>query len=71
LNGKFGPTAWTVVYHSFGADTGGAKYGDEFDFNLGYTAPWKQSFGLKGAFYSADEFSVDVSKIWVWTSFKI
>ena len=71
LNGKFGPMAWTVVYHSFGADTGGAKYGDEFDFNLGYTAPWRQGFGLKGAFYNADEFSVDVSKIWVWTSFKI
>ncbi len=71
LNGKFGPMAWTVVYHSFGADTGGAKYGDEFDFNLGYTAPWRQDFGLKGAFYNADEFSVDVSKIWVWTSFKI
>jgi hypothetical protein len=71
LNGTFGPTAWTVVYHSFGADTGGAKYGDELDFNLGYTAPWKQSFGFKGAFYNADEFSVDVSKIWVWTSYKI
>ena len=71
LNGKLGPTAWTVVYHSFGADTGGAKYGDEFDFNLGYTAPWRQGFGLKGAFYNADELSVDVSKIWVWTSFKI
>jgi len=71
LNGKAGPVAWTVVYHSFGADTGGDKYGDEFDFNFGYTAPWKQSFGFKGAFYNADEFSVDVSKIWLWTSFKI
>lgn len=71
LNGKVGPVGWTVVYHSFGADTGGANYGDEFDFNLGYTAPWKQGFGFKGAFYNADEFSVDVSKIWLWTSFKI
>lgn len=71
LNGKVGPVGWTVVYHSFGADTGGANYGDEFDFNFGYTAPWKQGFGFKGAFYNADEFSVDVSKIWLWTSFKI
>jgi len=71
LNGKFGPMGWTVVYHSFGAETGGANYGDEFDFNLGYTAPWKQSFGFKGAFYNADEFSVDVSKFWLWTSYKI
>lgn len=71
LSGKAGPVAWTVFYHSFSADTGGDKYGDEFDFNFGYTAPWKQSFGFKGAFYNADEFSVDVSKIWLWTSFKI
>ncbi len=71
LLGKVGPVAWTVVYHSFGADTGGANYGDELDFNFGYTAPWKQGFGFKGAFYNADEFSVDISKIWLWTSFKI
>jgi hypothetical protein len=71
LLGKVGPVAWTVVYHSFGADTGGANYGDELDFNFGYMAPWKQGFGFKGAFYNADEFSVDISKIWLWTSFKI
>jgi hypothetical protein len=71
LNGKVGPVAWTVVYHSFSADTGGDKYGDEFDFNLGYTAPWKQSFGFKGAFYNADEFSVDVTKLWLFTGYKI
>ena len=71
LNGKVGPVAWMVVYHAFGADTGGAKYGDEFDFNFGYTAPWKQSFGFKAAFYNADEFSVDVTKLWLFTSYKI
>ena len=71
LNGRVGPVAWTVLYHAFGADTGGARYGDEFDFNLGYTAPWKQGFGFKGAFFNADEFSVDVTKLWLWTSYKI
>lgn len=71
LDGKLGQIAWTVVYHSFSADTGSADYGDEFDFNLGYTAPWKQGFGLKGAFYNADEFAVDISKIWLFTTFKI
>ena len=71
LNGQSGALAWTVVYHSFGADTGGAKYGNELDIDLGYTAPWKQSFGLKGAFYNADDFSVDVTKIWLWTAYKI
>ena len=71
LNGKVGPVAWMVVYHAFSADTGGSKYGDEFDFNFGYTAPWKQSFGFKGAIYNADEFSVDVTKLWLFTSYKI
>jgi len=71
LNGKVGPLAWTAVYHDFSAESSGTAYGDEVDIQILYTAPWKQEFGLKGAFYNADEFSTDVRKLWVFTTFKI
>ena len=46
-------------------------YGNEFDALLLYKASWKQTFGAKAAFYSADDFATDTNKIWVWTGFKI
>jgi hypothetical protein len=71
VNGKVGPVRWLLVYHDFNAESVGNHYGDEFDFQFLYAAPWKQEFGLKGAFYSADKHSTDVSKIWFFTSYKI
>jgi hypothetical protein len=71
LDGKVGPVSWLVVYHDFSAESTSAHYGNEIDAQLLYTAPWKQRFGLKSAFYSADEHSTDVRKIWVFTAFKI
>ena len=69
LSGKAGDVAWTAVFHSFDAESSSAGYGDEIDLQLVYTAEWKQSFGIKAAFYDADEFGVDTDKVWVWTSF--
>jgi hypothetical protein len=69
-NGRAGKFSFMAVYHKFDADTGGAKYGNEIDFLVGYTAPWKQSFYLKYANYSADEWAADVSKIWLFTTYK-
>lgn len=71
LSGKVGKVGWTVFYHDFSADTGGAGYGDEIDLQLLYKAPWNQVFGLEGAFYSADDFSSDTDKWMLWTSYKI
>jgi hypothetical protein len=71
LAGKHGPLSWAAFYHDFSADTGGASYGDEPDLSLVYTAPWKQSFGFKAAFYDAQDFAADTEKWWLWTSFKI
>ena len=71
LNGKVGPVKWMAVYHDFSAESSSTDYGDEFDFQFLYTAPWKQGFGLKGAFYNAEEHSTDTRKIWVCTTFKI
>jgi hypothetical protein len=71
LNGKVGPVKWLLIYHDFNAESSSAHYGDEFDFQFLYAAPWKQGFGFKGAFYSADEHLTDVRKIWIFTSYKI
>jgi hypothetical protein len=70
-NGKFGSLKWLLAYHLFDANDGGAKYGNEFDALVTYKASWKQTFGAKAAFYSADDFATDTTKIWVWTGFKI
>jgi hypothetical protein len=68
--GKAGEFTFTGVYHKFDADTGGQKYGNEIDFLVGYTAPWKQGFYLKFAAYSADDWTEDVTKTWLYTTYK-
>ncbi len=72
LSTKFGGS-WSLsaVYHEFGANTGGADYGDEIDLHLTYKASWKQTFGIKAAFYGADTHATDTDKIWLWTAWKI
>nr|NIP14432.1 hypothetical protein [Pseudomonadales bacterium]NIX07721.1 hypothetical protein [Pseudomonadales bacterium] len=69
LDGPLGPLSWQIRYHDFRAATGGARYGSELDFLVAYTAPWRQSFALKGGFYDADRFSVDTTKIWLYTAY--
>lgn len=68
-NGPLGPIAWMLVYHDFRAATGDTRYGDEFDFQLAWTAPWKQGFVLRGAVYGADEFATDTTKFWALTTY--
>ena len=68
-SGPGGPVSWAVIFHDFGADSGGAHYGTEIDFQATYTAPWKQGFGFKGAYYSADELATDTFKVWLWTTY--
>ncbi len=67
--GPAGPLNWAVIYHNFGADSGGAHYGTEIDFQATYTSSWKQGFGFKGAYYSADEFATNTFKSWLWTTY--
>jgi hypothetical protein len=57
----------TAVYHDFSADGGGASWGTEFDGSVVFTTSWKQQFAFKFALYSADEWSNDTDKLWVWT----
>lgn len=65
---KLGDVAVTGVYHSFAANTGDADYGSEIDLHVVYVSSWKQKFGLKLAAYDADEYSRDVTKAMLWTS---
>ena len=71
LSGKIGKVSWTVFYHDFSADTGGASYGDELDLQLLYKSRWKQVFGLKGALYSAEDHAADTDKWMLFTAYKI
>ncbi|MBT8248236.1 MAG: hypothetical protein KJN73_10475, partial [Acidimicrobiia bacterium] len=64
---QFGRWKLLVVYHDFSADSGGASYGTEIDGSIVFTAPWKQQIAVKLARYSADDWSVDTTKIWIWT----
>ncbi len=68
---------WAADCHSpslaarcVGAEFAG-KHALESGATLLYKAPWGQVFGLKGAFYSADEFAADTDKWMVWTSYGI
>jgi len=56
-----------VAYHDFSADTGGNPYGTEFDARGVFSTSWKQAFGVQVAFYRAEGFATDTSKLWVWT----
>ncbi len=71
LGGKIGKVGWTLFYHDFSAETGGANYGDELDLQLTVKSSWKQVFGLKGALYSAQDHAADTDKWMLFTAYKI
>ena len=66
---KRGRTNGVLVYHDFSADSGGADYGTELDLLVSWKAPWNQTFAAKAAFYSADGFSADTDKFWLYTTY--
>jgi len=69
LDGRVAPVAWMLVFHQFNADSTSATYGSEVDWQVSYATPWSQSVALKGAYYSADTFSVDTLKVWLTTAY--
>ena len=60
----------SLIYHEFSADTGGNTYGNEIGFSLSKSFDKNYALGLKLAQYSADGFSVDTDKIWIWGEMK-
>ncbi len=70
LYGPAGPATWTFVFHDFSASSsGGGDYGREYDALVTWKSSWKQVFGLKAAFYDADGFSKDATKVWLFSIF--
>ncbi len=57
-------------YHDYSASEGSASYGDEFGFVLSKALKSGITTGLKYSSYSADTFSADVDKLWVWAGYK-
>jgi len=73
VSAKFAGGKWTAIYHQFDADESSAMlddYGNEF--NLLYTTKVAERFnlGVKYANYSAEDFSVDTDRVWLWISTK-
>jgi hypothetical protein len=59
-----------AIYHDFSSDQGSIDYGTEIDLQLTKKLPCGAMLGLKGALYSADEFSTDTEKFWFWLAKK-
>lgn len=68
--GKFGSgrlqdkLAWTVAWHDFRADRGGADYGSEWNASLGFPLPGGLVGLVKLADYRSDGFARDTLKAW-------
>ena len=69
IGGKAGKVSLKAIYHDFTSDSESIDYGTELDFVATYKAPWGQTFGAKAALYSADDFSQDTSKYWLFTGY--
>ncbi len=76
VGGKFGSgrlqdkLAWTVAWHDYAADRGGAGYGTELDASLGFPLPGGLTGLVKVADYRSDGFARDTLKAWLqveWT----
>jgi hypothetical protein len=68
--GKFGrgrlqdKLAWTVAWHDYHADRGGAAYGSEWNASLGFPLPGGLVGLVKLADYRSDGFARDTFKAW-------
>lgn len=71
VSGKFGSgklqdkLGWTVAWHDFDADRGGADYGREWDASLSFPLPGGLTGLLKLADYQSDGFARDTRKLWL------
>ena len=71
VGGKFGTgklqdkLVWTVAWHDYAADRGGASYGTELDASLGFPLPGGLSGLVKVADYRSGGFARDTRKAWL------
>jgi len=66
--GKFGKLV--TIYHKFESDVGSTDYGTEIDAAYKYKINKNLGLLLKGAWYNADQYSVDTTKYWVQLDYK-
>lgn len=55
----------TMMYHNFGAETGGGDYGSEINVSFSRKLGERYGFLAKAAAYDADEFATDTTKLWL------
>jgi len=65
VGGKISDVALKAVYHQFDAQDGGADYGSEWNFSAAKKMCEHTLVLLKYANYSADDFGVDIEKVWL------
>lgn len=71
VSGKFGSgrledkLGWTVAFHDFEADRGGAAYGREWNASLSFPLPAGLTGLVKLADYRSDGFARDTRKVWL------
>ncbi|WP_138380684.1 alginate export family protein [Luteithermobacter gelatinilyticus] len=53
------------IYHDFSSDVGGVSYGSEWDFLVSKPFAKHYTASVKAAFYEADAFATDTTKIWL------
>lgn len=70
LGGTFAGVRLDAAYHSFRADSGSSRYGDEWNFQAFMPFAKRYTVGVKYATYNAERFSVDTDKFWFWLEAK-
>lgn len=67
LKGKLGPWNWNLLYHHFEAESGSAKFGNEYDAVISRNFAEKYSVLLKAARFDADSNAAyaDTTKLWL------
>lgn len=69
-SGKVGKLALAAIWHNLESDVDSIDYGTELNLLAKYPLADKVGLLVKYANYSADEFSVDTSKLWGMVTFK-
>ena len=60
-----GPLEWTVAWHAYRADVGGARYGREWNASLGLPFGPRWRALAKVADYRAATYARDTTKLWL------
>ena len=71
VSGKLGPVKLQAVYHDFSAEDSSTSYGTELDLVATWAFAKGFSTQLTYAYYDADDFATDTTKIWFTLQFKI